>query len=374
MLPTLLSGNLCSLRGGVERFAFSCVWEVNPDTAEFLTTKFCKSIIKSKKAMTYEEAQNRIDDDKDQSDLTLSLRRVMKISKILKNNRRKLGALQLAGSEVRFTVDRETADPIDVQTKKSFDTNSMVEEWMLAANCATAKHTYDHFPECALLRRHPEPPPSNFEPLILAGKQVGHEIKVGTAKELQVSLDAAVSPDNPYFNTMLRMIATRCMMQALYFATGTIEEPLFVHYGLAAPFYTHFTSPIRRYADVMVHRLLAASIGADVTWPELLDKKQSQTQANMINYRHRMAQYAERSSVNLFTHMFFKKKARDEQGYILFIKQNAIQVLIPKYGLEGTLYLKSTDDVKFEYDSSVPSQTVKSQEICLTLFQLITVR
>jgi len=111
-----------------------------------------------------------------------------------------------------------------------------------------------------------------------------------------------------------------------------------------------------------------------VTWTELLDKKQSQTQANMINYRHRMAQYAERSSVNLFTHMFFKKKARDEQGYILFIKQNAIQVLIPKYGLEGTLYLKSTDDVKFEYDSSVPSQTVKSQEICLTLFQLITVR
>ena len=118
MLPTLLSGNLCSLRGGVERFAFSCIWEVNPITADFVTTKFCKSIIKSKKAMTYEEAQNRIDDEKDQSELTLSLRRLMKLSKILKSNRRKLGALQLAGSEVRFTVDRETADPIDVQTKK----------------------------------------------------------------------------------------------------------------------------------------------------------------------------------------------------------------------------------------------------------------
>merc|ERR1712109_243644 len=111
-----------------------------------------------------------------------------------------------------------------------------------------------------------------------------------------------------------------------------------------------------RYADVMVHRLLAAAIGADVTWPDLLDKKRAQTQANMINYRHRMAQYAERSSD------------------ILFIKQNAIQVLIPKYGLEGTLYLKSNDEVKFEYDGSVPSQTVKSQNVTLTLFKLITVR
>ena len=94
----------------------------------------------------------------------------------------------------------------------------------------------------------------------------------------------------------------------------------------------------------------------------------------MINYRHRMAQWAERSSINLFTHMFFKNTPRDEQGYILFIKQNAIQILIPKYGLEGTLYLKSTDCVKFEYDSSIPSQTVKAQGITLTLFKLVTVR
>ena len=115
-------------------------------------------------------------------------------------------------------------------------------------------------------------------------------------------------------------------------------------------------------------------LGADVTWPDLLDKKRAQTQANMINYRHRMAQYAERSSVNLFTHMFFKNTPRDEQGYILFIKQNAIQVLIPKYGLEGTLYLNPNDKVKFEYDASIPSQSVKSQDVTLTLFMLITVR
>merc|ERR1712218_634952 len=250
----------------------------------------------------------------------------------------------------------------------------MVEEFMLAANISAAETTFKDFPDCAMLRRHPAPPPSNFDPLVKAAAQQGFSLKIDSGKDLADSLNAAVDSRNMYMNTMLRMIATRCMMQAVYFASGTIEEPLFVHYGLAASSYTHFTSPIRRYADVMVHRLLAAAIGADVTWPDLLDKKRAQTQANMINYRHRMAQYAERSSVNLFTHMFFKNTPRDEQEYILFIKQNAIQVLIPKYGLEGTLYLKSNDEVKFEYDGGVPSQTVKSQNVTLTLFKLITVR
>merc|ERR1719471_820542 len=110
MVPELLSSNLCSLRGGVERFAFSCVWEITED-AEIVSTKFHKSIIKSRAAMTYEEAQNRIDDEKDQSSVTLGLRRLLSLSRILKRRRTEKGALVLASSEVRFTVDSETADP-----------------------------------------------------------------------------------------------------------------------------------------------------------------------------------------------------------------------------------------------------------------------
>ena len=91
-------------------------------------------------------------------------------------------------------------------------------------------------------------------------------------------------------------------------------------------------------------RLLAVSIGADTTYAELVDKKQTQKIAENINYRHRMAQYASRASVNLYTHIYFKNKKSEETGYVLFIRQNALQILIPKYGLEGTLFLRSGGD------------------------------
>jgi exosome complex exonuclease DIS3/RRP44 len=125
MVPELLSSNLCSLRGGVERFAFSCVWEITKD-AEILSTNFHKSIIKSRAAMTYEMAQNRIDDPEDNDAVTLGLRRLLELSRILKRRRTENGALILASSEIRFNVDSETADPIDVQVKVARETNSMV--------------------------------------------------------------------------------------------------------------------------------------------------------------------------------------------------------------------------------------------------------
>lgn len=266
----------------------------------------------------------------------------------------------LASPEIRFQVDSDSLDPIEVEVKKIRETNSMVEEFMLLANISVAEKIESEFPEFAMLRRHPEPPQTNFEPLIKAGKHLGFEIDTSSGRKLAESLDNAVRQDNSYFNTMLRILATRCMMQAVYFISGTLQRQEFFHYGLAAPIYTHFTSPIRRYADIIVHRLLAACIGADSTYPELLDKRKTSNLCNNLNYRNRMAQYAGRASVALNTHLFFRGRTQEEPGYILFVRKNALQILVPKFGLEGTIYLNDKKGLS-------PVQFVFSEEVLVQL-------
>ncbi|EEB10710.1 Exosome complex exonuclease RRP44, putative [Pediculus humanus corporis] len=374
MVPELLSSNLCSLRENEDRFAFSCIVEMTKK-GKILNTKFHKSVIRSRKAMTYEEAQLKIDDKKQNDNVTQSLRWLNNLAKIIKKKRLDNGALVLASPEVKFLMDSETHDPLDVEAKKIRDTNSMIEEFMLLANISVAEKIFKDFPECAVLRRHPKPPLSNFEPLIKAGRVQNFDISVDTGKSLSVSLEKAVKPNNPYFNTMLKILATRCMMQAVYFSSGMFKEEDFFHYGLACPIYTHFTSPIRRYADIIVHRLLAVSVNADSTYPELLDKRKTQELCNNLNYRNQMAQYAARASVALHTHLFFRDKVQDEEGYILRVRKNALQILIPKYGLEGTLYVsgkKELDVIGFVYNDE--TQTQRCGDVIFKAFDPVTVQ
>lgn len=359
MVPELLSSNLCSLRSSVERLAFSCIWEIN-NKAEIVQTRFTKSVINSKASLTYAEAQMRIDDANMNDDTTKSLRGLNRLAKILKKRRIEKGALTLSSPEVRFHIDSETHDPIDLQTKELKETNSMVEEFMLLANISVAQKIYDEFSECALLRKHPAPPPSNYDILNKAAKSKDLVIHTDSAKALADSLDAAQVDGFPYFNTLLRILATRCMMQAVYFCSGMDSD--FHHYGLASPIYTHFTSPIRRYSDIIVHRLLAVAIGADSTYPDLMDKHKQSALCNNLNYRHKMAQYAQRASVAFHTQLFFKSRGiLNEEGFILFVRKNAIIVLIPKFGLEGTVFFENKDkpSPKLIFNEEAPSLTVE---------------
>ncbi len=258
--------------------------------------------------------QARIDDPSAHDEVTLGLRHLLALSKILRQRRKDRGALELASPEVKFEIDTETHDPMDVgmyqvrqcqrrrltgnvrlwtscglacchmgacyanhnqlacrmmsdgcytlahyshlfaaacliQTR---ETNSMVEEMMLLANISVAEFTLVRFASCALLRRHQAPPPRQFEPLLRAAAAAGFTLDTATSAALAQSLDGAVRPSDKYFNSLVRIMATRCMMQAQYIGSGEVAPPEYHHYGLAAPLYTHFTSPIRRWGRMVV--------------------------------------------------------------------------------------------------------------------------
>ncbi|GFN79180.1 exosome complex exonuclease rrp44, partial [Plakobranchus ocellatus] len=329
MVPDLLSSNL---------FAFSVLWELTPD-ADIVKTDFTKSIIDSKASLTYAEAQLKIDDPNAHDNLTMSLRGLNRLAKILKKKRLDNGALSLASTEVRFYVDSETNDPIDVKTKELMDTNSMVEEFMLLANISVAEKIVYEFPDNALLRRHPAPPPSNFDPLIKAASSKGFTIDVSSGKALADSLDQAVVPENPYFNTMLRIMTTRCMMQAVYFSSGMLQPQEYLHYGLATPIYTHFTSPIRR-GKTMASLNQFSPFSLHLSTGKTMDSTPIYT--------------------TFTSPLFFKKRVQDEEGHVLFVRKNALQVLIPKYGLEGTVFLNDEGQKSssiFVYDEENNTQT-----------------
>ncbi|KAJ3689747.1 hypothetical protein LUZ61_018911 [Rhynchospora tenuis] len=337
MLPKPLTEDICSLRADVERLAFSVIWEMTRD-AEIVSSRFTKSIIKSCAALSYVEAQARMDDSRLMDPLTVDLRNLNALAKIMRHRRSERGALTLASAEVKFQIDTETHDPLDIGMYQIREANQMIEEFMLAANISVAEKILKHFPLCALLRRHPSPTKEMLEPLLRTAAAVGLDLDASSSKALAESLDRAVG-DDPYFNKLIRILATRCMTQAVYFCSGDLSPTEYYHYGLAAPLYTHFTSPIRRYADVIVHRLLAAALEIAKLPPIFQDKPQLTSIADNLNYRHRNAQMASRASVELHTLIYFRKRPTDTEAKIVKIKANGFIVFVPKFGIEGPVYL-----------------------------------
>lgn len=342
MLPKPLTEDICSLRADVERLAFSVIWEMTPE-AEIISTKYTKSVIKSRAALSYVEAQARMDDSRLVDPVTKDLRNMNALAKIMRQRRIQRGALTLASAEVKFQIDTETHDPLDIGMYQIREANQMVEEFMLAANVSVAEKILKEFPECSLLRRHPTPTKEMLGPLLRTAAAVGLNLDVTSSKALADSLDRAVG-DDPYFNKLIRIMATRCMTQAVYFCSGELSPPEFLHYGLAAPLYTHFTSPIRRYADVIVHRLLAASIGIYKLPTIFRDRPQLTSIADNLNYRHRNAQMASRGSVELHTLIYFRNRPTDTEARIVKMRSNGFIVFVPKFGIEGPVYLTMRGD------------------------------
>lgn len=378
MLPMLLGTDLCSLKPYVERFAFSVIWELTPE-ADIVRADYTKSVIKSREAFAYEQAQIRVDDQSQQDDLTNGIRMLMMLSKRLKKKRMDAGALNLASPEVRVQTESETADPADVQTKQHLDTMSLVEEFMLLANTSVAARIYEAYPQTALLRRHAAPPKTNFEELSnqLRVKR-GMELRTDSSKALADSLDTCVDPSEPFFNTLVRIMATRCMMSAEYFCSGTQAYPEFRHYGLASEIYTHFTSPIRRYADLEAHRQLAAAIDYEPLDASLLSKAKLEGVCKNINVRHRNAQQAGRASVEYYVGQALKGRVVDEDGFIMRVFSNGIVVFVPRFGIEGLIRLRdlATPEPESEFDTENYVLKIKGEGIDrnVELFEKVKVR
>lgn len=377
MLPMLLGTDLCSLKPYVERYAFSTMWEITPD-AEILSASFTKSVIRSREAFSYEQAQLRIDDVAQKDALTVGMRTLLALSKKLRQRRMDAGALNLASPEVRVQTESETSDPVNVKTKELLDTNSLVEEFMLLANISVAGKIYSAFPQTALLRRHAAPPKTNFEELANQLKvKRGLELHTESSKAVADSLDACTDPAEPFFNTLVRIMATRCMMSAEYFCSGTQAYPDFRHYGLASEIYTHFTSPIRRYADLVAHRQLAAAIAYEQLDASLHSKSKLEGVCKNINVRHRNAQMAGRASIEYYVGQALKGRVVVEEGFVMKVFSNGFVVFVPRFGIEGLIRLRdlATPEPEALFDAErYLLRTEGSREVRVELFEKVKVR
>lgn len=384
MLPGLLTTDICSLRGGVDRFAFSVIWEFTPpkdamdepqnkrrkvdkksatkmDTdndeeddgrgLKQINVRFCKSIIHSKAALSYGEAQAWLDDSNATGDLPDNVRMLNRIARVLRQRRIDAGALSLASQEVRFKLDNDSHDPTDVEMYQQKEANALVEEFMLLANITVAKRIVERYPRCSMLRRHPSPAKEMFDELLQAAKIHNVDLSVDSSKALADSLDRAVRPGKPFFNKLFRILTTRCMMQAVYFISGDYAPLEYRHYGLASPIYTHFTSPIRRYADVVVHRLLAAAENIDPL-PVTYESKDSMKElCDNLNKRHHNAQLAGRASIALHTVVFFRGRTTETTAMVSRVRERGIVVVVPEYGIEGKIaFAKSDAEAKKSFD------------------------
>lgn len=253
MLPERISNELCSLRPQEEKLAFSVLFEIDAKE-EIVAYKFSKTVIFSDKRFIYGEVQEILDGKADE--LEEEIHYLAKVARKIRAKRYKNGAINFDSEEVRFVLD-ENKKPIDVYVKERTEANLLVEDFMLLANTTVAKYlsklkVSKGLKRGAVYRVHDKPSQEKLQVLGNLARKFGYTLRFEDAEQTRDVLKNLMSQieGKPEMN-ILSSLAIRSMAKASY-TTKNIG-----HYGLAFDFYTHFTSPIRRYPDVLVHRLLA---------------------------------------------------------------------------------------------------------------------
>ncbi|CAA6658824.1 unnamed protein product [Spirodela intermedia] len=274
MLPFLLSSKLVSLLPSEDKLAFSIMWEINL-SGNVLRQWIGRSVIRSCCKLSYEDAQKIIDECDSASslpalhgqfkwkDITTAIKKLHEISEKLNENRLEYGALGLENAKLEILFD-DYGNPYDSTLRQQMASHSLVREFMLLANKTAAKVISRAFPDCALLRRHPEPNLRKLKEFKAFCGKHGFELDTATSSHLHLSLVKIRErlKDDPVLFDILISYALRPMQLATYISTGDFRnrEDEWAHYALGVPQYTHFTSPLRRYPDIIVHRMLLAAL------------------------------------------------------------------------------------------------------------------
>ncbi len=343
MLPERLSNGICSLRPDEEKLTFSAIFELD-SKANVVNHRIGRTVIRSDRRFTYEEAQQIIETG--EGDFVKEVQTLDALAKELRRRRYDAGALEFDRAEVRFEIDA-TGHPIAVYFKESKDAHKLVEEFMLLANLTVAeaigKVKEGRKPKPFVYRVHDNPDPEKISNFSQIASRFGYKVNAdGRAREVNKSLNRMLRDvKGKGEENMLSMLAIRSMAKAVY-TTDNIG-----HYGLALDYYTHFTSPIRRYPDMMVHRLLAryADGGRSV------DKQKLEDQCRHCSEMEQLAANAERSSIRYKQVEFMRDRlGQIYDGVISGVTEWGFYVELNENGCEGLVPVRDLADDYYEFD------------------------
>src|SRR5690554_4186535 len=343
MLPERLSNGLCSLRPNEEKLCFSVIFNMN-ENAEVKKSRIVRTVIKSDSRLTYEEAQAVIETGK--GAFSSEILKLNDLAKQLRERRFAEGAINFERYEVEFNLD-EKGKPLGVFFKESKEANHLIEELMLLANRTVAeaigKVPRDKKARAFVYRIHDVPDPEKLDIFNSFILRFGHKIKTsGSKAEVARSLNSVLDKvqGRPEEN-LIETIAIRTMSKAIY-STKNVG-----HYGLAFDYYTHFTSPIRRYPDMMVHRLLERYLDG----AKSVDQNSLEAESKHCSDMEQIAANAERDSIKYKQVEFMSDKlGKVYDGVISGITEWGIYVEINENKCEGMIPIRELDDDFYELD------------------------